>query len=214
MPNTIYTPQDHLPTHQLALPEKVRCANEVVQKIHALTEEAEGLLAKAQNERKIAKNAKRSNFWMPFVAPLIAFAPAFFMAMIASSISPSLGDPVLFTGIAIFTVVIWFLPKINVQKYLDKAVALEQEADNNYAEIERLRTHYQDSLDVIPPRYQYPIATAFIADVFQTGRVKTIGAALDKYEEQLHRWKVESAAQEAVALQMALTSVSGKGRNK
>ena len=214
MPNTIYTPQDHLPTHQPSLPEKVRCANEVVQKIHALTEEAEGLLAKAQNERKIAKNSKRSNFWLPFAAPLIAFCITLFLGLIVYSIFPDLPDSFLIIGTAIFTVIIWFLPKINVQKYLEKAVALEQEAANNYAEIERLRIRYQDSLDVIPPRYQYPIATAFIADIFQTGRVKTIGAALDKYEEQLHRWKVESAAQEAVALQMALTSVPGKGRSK
>ncbi|GLB27169.1 hypothetical protein LXJ15735_34100 [Lacrimispora xylanolytica] len=47
-------------------------------------------------------------------------------------------------------------------------------------------------ISIIPEKYPYPLATDFLADVLICGRADTMKEALNLYEEQIHRWKVES----------------------
>ncbi|WAJ23549.1 hypothetical protein [Lacrimispora xylanolytica] len=47
-------------------------------------------------------------------------------------------------------------------------------------------------ISIIPEKYRYPLSTDFLADVLICGRADTMKEALNLYEEQIHRWNVES----------------------
>jgi uncharacterized membrane protein YukC len=49
-----------------------------------------------------------------------------------------------------------------------------------------------DILCVLPKNYRYPLAANFIADVLESGRAESLKEALNLYEEQLHRWRMEN----------------------
>lgn len=50
-------------------------------------------------------------------------------------------------------------------------------------------------LDFVPEHYRTNLAVAFMERAVRTGRADTLKEALNLYEEQLHRWNMESYAQ-------------------
>ena len=58
-------------------------------------------------------------------------------------------------------------------------------------------------LSVIAPEYRYPEASKFIVKLFELGRVSTLPEAYDKFEEQLHRCRMEEAMKDMIELQKA-----------
>lgn len=71
-------------------------------------------------------------------------------------------------------------------------------------------------LEKIPQDYRYYIAINYIVDCLQKGRADSMKEAINLYEEQLHRWKLENAAMEAVILQQqqaaSLRSIQASSR--
>lgn len=49
--------------------------------------------------------------------------------------------------------------------------------------------------------YFYPLATGYLVQCVQQRRASTLQEALDKYDEQLHRWKMESNQQQILQQQ-------------
>ena len=60
--------------------------------------------------------------------------------------------------------------------------------------------------DSFPPEYRYEIAMSTIAGYFSSGRADSLKEAFNLYEEQVHRWRMESAANRAVELQRQQTA--------
>ena len=54
----------------------------------------------------------------------------------------------------------------------------------------------------IPEKYWYPLATGYLVELFQTGRATSLPVALDKLEEQIHRWNMEWAMQQTLSSQI------------
>lgn len=71
-------------------------------------------------------------------------------------------------------------------------------------------------LEKVPQDYRYYIAVNYIVDCLQKGRADSMKEAINLYEEQLHRWKLENAAMEAVVLQQqqaaSLRSIQASSR--
>ena len=71
-------------------------------------------------------------------------------------------------------------------------------------------------LEKVPQDYRYYIAVNYIVDCLQKGRADSMKEAINLYEEQLHRWKLENAAMEAVILQQqqaaSLRSIQASSR--
>ena len=71
-------------------------------------------------------------------------------------------------------------------------------------------------LEKVPQDYRYYIAINYIVDCLQKGRADSMKEAINLYEEQLHRWKLENAAMEAVILQQqqaaSLRSIQASSR--
>jgi hypothetical protein len=50
----------------------------------------------------------------------------------------------------------------------------------------------KEIISIIPEKYRYPLAVNFFAEVLENGRADSMKEAMNLYEEQLHRWKMEN----------------------
>ena len=51
----------------------------------------------------------------------------------------------------------------------------------------------EDQLQVVPPRYRYPIAVDYIIEMLETGRAENMNKALDMCDEYIHRLEMKEA---------------------
>lgn len=58
-----------------------------------------------------------------------------------------------------------------------------------------------DVISLIPEKYRYPLATSYLTEVIECGRADTMKEALNLYEEQLHRWRMENKMNEVLKKQ-------------
>ena len=63
-----------------------------------------------------------------------------------------------------------------------------------------------EALSFLPDDYWYPLATSYLVKAIASKRVETLGDALDRFDAQLHRWKVEEANANLLAQQQAQTA--------
>ena len=65
-------------------------------------------------------------------------------------------------------------------------------------------SNYSD-LSFLPSDYWYPLATNYLVQAIELGRVTTLGEALNLFDAQLHRWRVEQANTNLLAQQQMQT---------
>lgn len=58
-----------------------------------------------------------------------------------------------------------------------------------------------NDMEFLPVDYWYPMATEYLVKVVRSQRANDLGTAIDKFEEQLHRWKIEEANAQMVEQQ-------------
>ena len=63
-----------------------------------------------------------------------------------------------------------------------------------------------EALSFLPDDYWYPLATTYLIKAIASGRVHSLGEALDRFDAQLHRWKVEEANNNLLVQQQAQTA--------
>lgn len=63
-----------------------------------------------------------------------------------------------------------------------------------------------EALSFLPDDYWYPMATSYLVKAIASKRVDNLGDALDRFDAQLHRWKVEEANANLLAQQQAQTA--------
>ncbi|MCC8079306.1 MAG: hypothetical protein LIO57_04495 [Oscillospiraceae bacterium] len=119
----------------------------------------------------------------------------------------------LFYGIPHVGSVIGFICRIasvvlSIGGYFYEKKSNAEKKEQLNTKIERIQNRAQqflnehtDELSVLPNDYWYPMATDFLVKVVQSGRAGTLGEAIDRYEEQLHRWKVEDQNAQIIAQQ-------------
>ncbi|MCD8373618.1 MAG: hypothetical protein LUC20_00705 [Oscillospiraceae bacterium] len=117
----------------------------------------------------------------------------------------------LFYGIPHVGSVIGFICRIasvvlSIGGYFYEKKSNTEKKEQLNTKIERIQNRAQqfldehaDELSVLPNDYWYPMATDFLVKVVQSGRAGTLGEAIDRYEEQLHRWKVEDQNAQIIA---------------
>ena len=64
-----------------------------------------------------------------------------------------------------------------------------------------------EALSVLPYEYWYPMATEYIARLFETNRVDSIREALKMFDEQRHRWMMEKSQEKILAAQQEQISL-------
>lgn len=84
------------------------------------------------------------------------------------------------------------LPKINMS--LHNIESLEKD-------LETFKTEHGYVLDFLPETYRNAPAVSFMFLVISNGRADTLKEAMNLYEEQLHRWKLEAYAHQSAETQ-------------
>lgn len=174
--------------------DKVKIVDSVVNQATAMNIEAANLKIEAEKKRKAAQTAKKTRIW----APLLALFPGILVISILAPIA------------AIILGIILWLPKNGPKPLLEKAEECEKQSKEKTESANMLVQQHINELSIIPQKYWYPLATNFIVEVIQTGRATTIPIALDKLEEQIHRWNMEQSMHQQIALQMAQTEALRK----
>lgn len=200
MENQVGTTQN---SYMSTLKDQVVMADKVVTKAMALTVEAQQMQKTAKKERDsanaIKNNGKALKIASPFIALILVWQMYFILDILGM---PTPSKVVGIILIAIICVAICLIP-FKPQKHIAKAEECEKKAQENFNAVGEIIKKYSDCLAVIPQKYWYPLATGYIAEVISNGRATTIPIALDKLEEQIHRWNMERSMQQQVSLQIA-----------
>ena len=200
--------------------DKVKLADSIVSKATALNIEAANLQIEAGKQREKVKTAKSNNIILKLLLFFMAFSiigtggMSLFMFfandILKIDVYNNLGLLVLASFVfglfatAIVGLPVWLIPA-KIKPYVDKAEECEKKSQELFNSSNQLVQEYINDLAIIPQKYWYPMATNFIVEVIQTGRATTIPLALDKLEEQIHRWNMEQSMQQQIAIQMAQT---------
>jgi len=178
------------------LAEQLSIADQICTKAYPFFEKAAYMRVDAEAKAKKSRKTKKT---------ISVVAAVVFVGLASNFRSPFLrAHPaiILFAGIALGIVLykFVFLPQINARKAgTMKAADTEEEKGTMILE------DNVSSLSVIPNDYWYPLATNYLLKVVQTGRADTVNQALQMFDEQLHRWKVEEANASILAQQQAQT---------
>lgn len=73
------------------------------------------------------------------------------------------------------------------------------------AAADRVLQENAEALNFLPSEYWYPMATTFLVKAIGSRRVASLGAAMDLFDAQLHRWKMEETNANILAQQQAQT---------
>jgi len=69
-------------------------------------------------------------------------------------------------------------------------------------------------VDLIPENYRYPLALDEIYSYLADHRAESWKEAVNLYEEQLHRWKLEENSEEALLLQAQTVALAGQASSR
>jgi len=100
-------------------------------------------------------------------------------------------------GVLYFPIALLFGIK-KAKKDLEKAAARSNELKQR---IESVIKEKIEVISLIPEKYRYPLATSYLTEVIECGRAETMKEALNLYEEQLHRWRMENKMNEVLRKQ-------------
>lgn len=169
-------------------------ADQICQKANVHFEAETDLQQKADALLGIFK--KRKKFWLIGGFVLLLFLKSLFPnKSVESTISVIVGLPPLILG--------YWKHKSAVQAKADR---LQKQAQSENAAGLQILEENCDALSFLPSDYWYPLATGYLTKVIQSNRANSLSAALDLFDTQLHRWKVEEANAEIVAQQQAQTA--------
>lgn len=161
-------------------------------------------------------NVKKAKIKWIVIGLVILEACAMIGSLLASALGmlPLIGEvlqAVLF--FATYPVAIFLSYKIASGKYKNEKKSVEAEmtrlAKQSEAEVHAAQEVFDEhaaEMDFLPVDYWYPMATEYLVGVVKSGRVQSLGDALDRFDAQLHRWKIEEANAQLVAQQEQQTA--------
>lgn len=106
----------------------------------------------------------------------------------------------------IIAVIVYCVEKIKKNKtmnYYEKQLKEMECKTNEYkVAMGKILEQIQDDLTVIPPDYQYPLAIEYIYSCLRNQRAVSMGEAVNLYEDQLHKWRMEQMQSKLVEMSM------------
>lgn len=108
--------------------------------------------------------------------------------------------------LAIVAVIVYCSEKIKKKRKMDcyekQLKELECKSNEYKVAVEKILEQIQDDLTVIPPDYQYPLAIEYIYSCIRNQRAASMGEAINLYEDQLHKWRMEQMQSKLVEMSM------------
>lgn len=98
------------------------------------------------------------------------------------------------------------------KKRKSKVAQIKVEEDSERYHAEEVLNQNAEAIAIFPKNYRYPMATAYMREMFETGRVHTINEALDKFDEYEHRMRMEASQTELMKqMQAQSAAISSAG---
>jgi len=193
--------QTDQPSDTLSIQDQIR----YVQKADEVIKRAFELVNNSDSNRKRIANYKSS---LPIVLPIIIIIfgslPLYMLYsayryFLVGSISTALQT--FLVGLILLLIVAGIIALVvkNEKKIKNRHVQLMLQAEQDEQYAEDLMKQNARAVAFIPRNYRFPLATSYIRELFETGRVKNMNEALDKYDEYEHRLKMEMAQSEIYA---------------
>ena len=91
--------------------------------------------------------------------------------------------------------------KTSNNRNYDMIAKLETDLNNEIEKKNKVMKNLTPVIHILPPNYRYALAADYIYQCFLNSRAYTIQEAVNLYEEQLHRWKMENTQEMMIALQ-------------
>lgn len=109
--------------------------------------------------------------------------------------------PIVFWGFVIIDIIVYHILKSSSKARLTKEI--QEQCGAIRLQGQNALESNKDALSFLPTDYWYPLATSFMVKTVQAGRATTLPEAIDKLEEQLHRWRLEESNAQILAQQQA-----------
>lgn len=150
-----------------------------------------------------------SSFFIVFGLPILNFICAWYLYSFKGAVEQFRSfSTLIFISIIvfIFVSVIWIIMSYFSKKsQLSKLENKLQNKKDELASINRnlydIATTIKDKITILPPDYQYSMAAEYIYSCLRNQRANTIGEAVNLYEDQLHKWRVENSLQQLNQMQ-------------
>lgn len=88
----------------------------------------------------------------------------------------------------------------SVKRDLEKVI---KRSDELRGKIKDLLHEKEKIINIVPQKYRYLLAVNFFVEVLENGRADSMKEAMNLFEEQLHRWKMESKMEQVLKNQQA-----------
>lgn len=187
-------------------------ANNIITSVYSQWDEAAKLQAQA---RMAHKNAKKNLTMKTALFTGVFLFAAWFVSSLLQIAGMNIVDDM--NAFPIFFLIKWAIVAavtgvcyaLIVHPRVSKENKKIQETFN--AAMARANAVYQAGMDharanladvaFLPNEYRYPLATGYLVNCVQQRRAATLQEALDKFDEQLHRWKLEASQQQILRQQ-------------
>lgn len=106
----------------------------------------------------------------------------------------------IFAFIVLLFVLLLIQKNSNNRNY-EMIAKLETDLNKEIEKKNKVMKNLTPVIHILPPNYRYALAADYIYNCFLNSRAYTIQEAVNLYEEQLHRWKMENTQEMMLALQ-------------
>lgn len=186
--------------------EKLKTADGICKKASPYYESAAQL--QQQCEEQLANLPKQKKKW-------ILLAVVFYFVGSSAISTALLFVPVIgkYLGLAFSFLCLPLSIYIGLKGWKQTQEKTNAEVEQRQKEIQAKRAQgqavfdqYAAEMDFLPVDYWYPLATDYLIKAIKSGRASSLGEAIDRFEDQLHRWKIEESNAQVVALQQQQTA--------
>lgn len=153
------------------------------------------------------------------VVALVAFCPA--VLIIAAILTPITGKwdaavpysltitPILGVLMIIAAIIIDVTKNTKRKKYKAKRlVELDEGIETDTQKLKVVMSTRKEAYNVVPSGYMYPFAINYFIDVLKCGRADSMKEAMNLYEDQVHKWKIENLAESTLLAQQEANAIA------
>lgn len=189
--------------------QKLRRADDICKEANVYYENANHIEQETMNQKAIQKKALIKWVIIGVVSYYIGGVVVGGIARVIMRL-PVIGNLLALVLLVGMTAAVIYVCATGYQKekvsITNKMRDIHNNAEEERAKAERVFEQHADELAFLPVDYWYPMATDFMVKAVQTQRATTLAEVIDKFEEQLHRWKIEQANSQMLELQKQQTA--------
>ncbi len=89
-----------------------------------------------------------------------------------------------------------------------KLPGLYTERDDAKAQLQQIVSIHRNDFKMFPKEYIYPLALEYFINVISSGRADNMKEAMNSYEDQVHKWKMENLAESSLLAQQEAAAIA------